>query len=506
MSCQEIFASSMTPTGITCYIVKASYFSSNHTPLTGEKRETAEAAKRKATEILRDALKKKDRVLLEEPQDLVFGDSRHPKFWMERHAILTEELVRGLISELEVVKFMEDRTNEKWVAYVYPTTGDKTVYLCKPFWELSTDLREKSQPGTLIHETSHFLGTHDTTYSNESIYVACRGKLVKSKSDPSAPDLKPLAKAVLNANNIKYEFEITLNHKGRYENGRYSCCGEKAENSVCQSAVPEEFLACNFRDREATLLSRGHSPGKTVDEVVQSLSRARDRLQKHFHELQETADDIDTVHKGATVANVAGGAVGIAGGITTFVGLSLAPVTFGASLIVSLTGFAVATAGGLTSAAATTTDMVASKVKKETVEKLLLECQAELGNIKKDTEIICEHIQCLESYGNSDFMFPFAQIGAGAGRAALNIPKMVKAGQLLANAGKVARFAGAATHILTAVPLGLDVFFVAKDSVKLHNGTKTELAAKIREAVNEMEQVTRQVSEMCMALTAGKQE
>ncbi|CAM5146761.1 unnamed protein product [Eretmochelys imbricata] len=150
--------------------------------------------------------------------------------------------------------------------------------------------------------------------------------------------------------------------------------------------------------------------------------------------------------------------------------------------------------------------MVASKVKKETVEKLLLECQAELGNIKKDTEIICEHIQCLESYGNSDFMFPFAQIGAGAGRAALNIPKMVKAGQLLANAGKVARFAAAATHILTAVPLGLDVFFVAKDSVKLHNGAKTELAAKIREAVNEMQQVTRQVSEMCMALTAGKQE
>lgn len=222
---------------------------SNLTPLTEEKRKTAEAAKQKAMEILRDALKKKDRVLMEKPQDLVFGDSRDPKFWMERHAILTEELVRGLISELEVVKFMEDRTNEKWVAYVYSKSGDKTVYLCKPFWELSTDLREKSQPGTLIHEASHFLGTHDITYSEASIYVACRGKLVKSKSDPSAPDLKPLAKAVLNANNIKYEFEITLNHKGRYENGRYSCCGEKAVNSVCESTVPNEFLACNSRDR-----------------------------------------------------------------------------------------------------------------------------------------------------------------------------------------------------------------------------------------------------------------
>ncbi|XP_039350359.1 apolipoprotein L3-like, partial [Mauremys reevesii] len=371
------------------------------------------------------------------------------------------------------------------------------------FWEASTDLGEGSQPGILIHEASHFLGIRDITYSKETISVACRGKLAKLKvdSEPSVPDLNPLEKAVLNANNIQYEFEITLNHKGRYENGKYSCCGEKAVNSVCEKAVPDEFLIHYFRESSPER--------KKINEVLQSLLPARDRLQKLFPELREIADDIDMVHKGATIANITGGAVGIAGGITTIVGLCLAPVTFGASLIVSLTGLAVSTAGGLTSAAATTTDIVASKVKKETVEKLLQECQAELGNIIKA-------IQCLESYGDIAFMFAFSQIGSGAGRAVLNTIKMVKAGQLLANAGRAARFAGAATHVLTALTLALDIFFVAKDSVDLHKGAKTELAANIREAVNEMEKVIVQVNEMeqmiCQinemykALTADKQE
>ncbi|XP_065417389.1 uncharacterized protein LOC135974288 [Chrysemys picta bellii] len=503
MSCQEIFMSIITPTGIKCYIFKESYSSSKHTPLTEEKRKMAEVAKQKAMEILRDALKKQDRVLMEKPQDLVFGDSGNPKFWMERHAILTEELVRRLISELEAVKFKEDLTRKYTYAYVYSESGDKTVYLCPQFWKASTDLGEGSQPGILIHEASHFLGIRDITYSKESIDVACRGKLVKLKvgSERSVPDLNSLAKAILNASNIEYEFEITLNHKGRYENGRYSCCGEKAKNSVCERAVPDEFLDCNFQ---------GSFPGrKKINEVVQSLLRARDKLQRHFPELRKTADDIDWVHKGATIANVTGGTVGIAGGITTIVGLCLAPVTFGASLIVSLTGLAVSTAGGLTSAAATTTDIVTSKVKKETVEKLLQECQTELDNIEKA-------IKLLESYGDIAFVFAIPQIGSGAGRAVLNIMKMVKAGQLLANVGRIAKFAGAATHVLTGVTLGLDIIFVAKDSVDLHNGAKTELAAKIREAVNEMEQVIgqvnemeqviHQVNEMYKALTADKQE
>nr|XP_006110231.1 uncharacterized protein LOC102446540 [Pelodiscus sinensis] len=441
-------------------------------------------------ETLRDALKKKDRVLMEVPQYLVFGESGEPRFWMERHAILTEKLVRGLISELGAVTFKEDlrkeiggKSREHTYAYVYPTAGDRTVYLCPLFWKAPAHLGEDSQPGTLIHEVSHFLGVRDLTYSKAGITVACRGKLVKSASDPDS-----LGKALRNANNIEYEFEITLNHKGGYENGRYLCCGETAENSVCERAVPDEFLDCSL---EASLSGK-----KEINQtLMELLSVARDRLQEHLAKLRKLAEDIDNVHRGATIANITGGAVGIAGGITTIAGLCLTPFTFGASLGLSLAGLAAATAGGLTSAAATTTDMITSASKKETVAKLLENCQTEVGNISKCAEIFQKHVQRLESCGDNAFI-AVAQIGAGAGRVVLNATKMVKAGQLLANAGRVARFAGTATRILTGVTLGLDIFFVAKDSVELHQGAETELARNIREAVNEMEKMIDQVNEL----------
>ncbi|EMP41823.1 Peptidyl-Lys metalloendopeptidase [Chelonia mydas] len=358
----------------------------NLTPLTREKRQIAEAAKQKAMEILRDALKKKDRVLMEKPQDLVFGDSRHPKFWMERHAILTEELVRGLISELEVVKFMENRTREETYAYVYPTTGDKTVYLCPLFWEASADLKKDSQSGTLIHEVSHFLGIHDITYSEASICVACSGELVKSKSDPSAPDLKSLRKAVLNANNIEYEFEITLNHKGRYENGRYSCCGEKAVNSVCESAVPNEFLACNSRDSEKRM---------NIGEIMKkSFLPTAKRLQGHVNQLRNIADEVDETHKNATKSNVCGGSMGIVG------------------VVAGLAGLDVSTGGLITDAAATITDGVTSSNKQNEVEKILKQCQGMLKPIVTEFKIYRD--------GHDTDSSPVLKTSLGAGKTGLS--------------------------------------------------------------------------------------
>ncbi|XP_067426026.1 uncharacterized protein [Emydura macquarii macquarii] len=500
MSCQDLSVSSKTPNGKTCSTSALPPYSSNKgVPLTEEKRNIAEAAKQTALEILRDALRKKDRVLMERPQDLFFSDCGDPRFWMERHAVLTEELVTSLIAELEAVKFKEDLTRESCYAYVYSKSRDKTVYLCPPFWKSSTKLGEYSQPGILIHEVSHFLGTRDISYSKASIYVACRGKLVESSPDHPVPDLNPLEKAVLNANNIMYEFEITLKHKGKYENGQYSCCGEKAENSVCERAVPDQFLIHGFRE--------SCSVRQDIDEILKwSLLPARDRLKSLLAELLEIADTLDKIHRGATIAKITGGSVGIAGGITAIVGLALAPVTFGASLIVSITGLAVSTAGGLTSAAATATDMGTTHVKKETTEKLLKECQEELEHIERHTNSICEKFQHLEGFGGKDFMSAVTQIGSGTGRVVLNTMKIVKAGQLLANAGRIARFAGAVTGVLTALALVFDIFFVAKDSMEYHKGAKSELAGKIREAVNKMEQVICLIDQFCRELTSDKQE
>jgi peptidyl-Lys metalloendopeptidase len=77
-------------------------------------------------------------------------------------------------------------------AYVYP--NDHKVYLCEQFWRASASLAYNSQPGTLIHEATHFddVGaTDDHRYGD----VACRGLAL------AEPDL-----AVNNADN--YEFFV----------------------------------------------------------------------------------------------------------------------------------------------------------------------------------------------------------------------------------------------------------------------------------------------------------
>ncbi|XP_067423697.1 apolipoprotein L1-like [Emydura macquarii macquarii] len=244
-----------------------------------------------------------------------------------------------------------------------------------------------------------------------------------------------------------------------------------------------------------------------IDEILKgSLLPARDRLERLLAELRGIADTLDKIHRGATIAKITGGSVGIAGGITAIVGLCLAPVTFGASLIVSMTGLAVATAGGLTNAAATVTDVGTSHIKKETTEKLLKECEEELKHIEEYARSISEKCQIMKGYGDKDFKSAFAQIGSGAGRSILNAIKMAEAGQLLLNAGRIARLAAVATGVLTALTLGFDIFFVAKDSMEYHKGAKSELAGEIREAVKDMEQVIGKVDQFCRELTADKQE
>ncbi|KYO25245.1 hypothetical protein Y1Q_0012397 [Alligator mississippiensis] len=220
-------------------------------PLTEDKAKIAEAARQSALEILRDALKKKDRVLMETPQDLISRDSEEPMLWMERYAVLMEQWVRDLISVLEKAKFMENPSTQQLYTYVYTESGDKAIYLCPLFWAAPRHLDKDSQPGTLIHKASHFLGTCDITYEPFSFYVTCRGVMVKNSStDPDSPKFLPLVTAVLNANNIQHKFERTLRHRGDYKQGRYSCCGETARSSVCESAVPDAFLVCRNNGSE----------------------------------------------------------------------------------------------------------------------------------------------------------------------------------------------------------------------------------------------------------------
>lgn len=81
--------------------------------------------------------------------------------------------------------------------------------------------------------------------------------------------------------------------------------------------------------------------------------------------------------------------------------------------------------------------------------------------------------------------------GGRAGKAlVINTESLINTVQVLSVAGtaaKAAQVMSITTGVMSGLFLALDVFFLAKDSMELKKGAKTEFAAKIREVCKELQ-------------------
>ncbi|KAJ8001502.1 hypothetical protein DPEC_G00170150 [Dallia pectoralis] len=208
--------------------------SSYITELRGEKLQVAVETRQATMEILKDALRKG---FYGHPVSFYYSCSE-PVDSYKFSCIPTEKILRDLLQKTEEVLFKEDSDpeNSDTFAYVYP--NDDVVYLCAEFWRAPNHLCKDSKPGTLIHEASHLLGTDDITYEHLTVELyELYGTLLGKSSYVEGDDGKMHCReelAQVNANSLEYEFETVINHEGRYEDGRYSCCEETLKNSVCR--------------------------------------------------------------------------------------------------------------------------------------------------------------------------------------------------------------------------------------------------------------------------------
>ncbi|XP_034532599.1 uncharacterized protein si:cabz01007802.1 isoform X3 [Notolabrus celidotus] len=226
-------------------------------------------------------------------------------------------------------------------------------------------------------------------------------------------------------------------------------------------------------------------------------------LQQRILELLSLADDADLFHKKTVSASIGGGVASVAGSITTITGLILAPFTMGTSLIVTAVGIGVATAGGLTSASANITDTVHSKTDRKKVEKMIQDYEAEMKDIKDCLEFVQEGMEKLEEWNFEEYAESISKKhlnqnvkhvmkeGGRAGKAlVINTESLISTVQVLGTAGtaaKAAQVMSVTTGVMSGLFLALDVFFLAKDSVELNKGAKTEFAAKIREVCKDLQ-------------------
>ncbi|XP_056884304.1 uncharacterized protein apold1b isoform X3 [Takifugu flavidus] len=226
-------------------------------------------------------------------------------------------------------------------------------------------------------------------------------------------------------------------------------------------------------------------------------------LQQRILELLQLADAADSFHKKTVTASVGGGVASVAGSITTITGLILAPFTAGTSLIVTAVGIGVATAGGLTSASANITDTVHSKTDRKKVETMIQGYQEEIKDIKECLDFLQEGMEMLAEWDFDKFSDSIAKKhlnqnvkhvmkeGGRAGKAlVINTESLIGTIQVLNVAGgaaKAAQVMSVTTGVMSGLFLALDVFFLAKDSMELKKGAKTEFALKIREVCKELQ-------------------
>ncbi|XP_033182383.1 uncharacterized protein LOC113172247 isoform X8 [Anabas testudineus] len=252
-------------------------------------------------------------------------------------------------------------------------------------------------------------------------------------------------------------------------------------------------------------------------------SERAESLWKHVIDLHSIADGLDKFNKNTKIAQITGGSTSAVGGIATIAGLALAPVTLGTSLIVTAVGLGVATAGGLTSAGAGISNQVNNSMDRKKVEKLVEDYQEKILDLNKCLKFIQQGIENLRKFDlikmkkhayNRDFPVLSSSLyedGAMAGKAILsNANEIMRVVQIAHVAGSTAaravQVASMATGVLTGLFVGMDIYFVAKDSKELKKGAKSEFAAKIREVATQLHDGLVELNRIRVELQCNTQE
>ncbi|XP_057596431.1 apolipoprotein L2-like [Hippopotamus amphibius kiboko] len=226
-------------------------------------------------------------------------------------------------------------------------------------------------------------------------------------------------------------------------------------------------------------------------------------LEMLIEKLQALADNAEKVHRDCTISNVAAASAGAASGVLTILGLALAPVTAGVSLALSATGLGLGAAAAVTSVSTGIVEYVsrssaeteASRLMSSGVNKwkMLLEVLKSNPQIVYTTKTFTEAVDCIEmiiqgqdSVSANPGLAPNVNVFAGTGRISVSgiqhVEGAIKGTALAMTKG--ARIIGAAT---AGVFLLVDVGFLVKESMHLHEGAKSESADRLRQQAWELE-------------------
>ncbi|XP_076018674.1 uncharacterized protein LOC143010295 isoform X2 [Genypterus blacodes] len=193
--------------------------------------------------------------------------------------------------------------------------------------------------------------------------------------------------------------------------------------------------------------------------------------------LHAIADDISTFHHKAKIAGITGGTTTAVGGVTAIAGLALAPLTFGTSLLLTVVGVGMATAGGITSASAAISDNVNNMHDRKKVEVVLQEYEGHLLDIAKVLHFVNHGVYKLRGH-------PFLRSGTQHYSEDWEVRRAVQMISMVDSPVMRAKdIVDDAVASVQGLFKGMDKFFI-KDSRELKKGCKKQVVFQIKEVAS----------------------
>nr|XP_019950000.1 PREDICTED: apolipoprotein L2-like [Paralichthys olivaceus] len=260
---------------------------------------------------------------------------------------------------------------------------------------------------------------------------------------------------------------------------------------------------------------------ESCSDFITDFSKRQPRMLEFLNELEKSATQLDRMNMGAKISSVAGSSVGATGGVLSIVGLALMPVTAGLSLALTATGIGLGITSGVNSLVTTATEIGVNATQQKKAREVfqsfmedvqsLQEClykvtsQADskieesiievalgiskglgtVGAIGKGIDAIVDASSAIKLLKSEEVIAGVGKVVVEEGKSLRNVPRVAAdipdIGQAVAKGPlALSKSARAGLIAVNALFLGMDIFFICKDSISLAKGNKTEISLFIR--------------------------
>lgn len=206
------------------------------------------------------------------------------------------------------------------------------------------------------------------------------------------------------------------------------------------------------------------------------MMKRSESLRNTITEFSSISDSLDKLQKKTKTMGIAGGTTGAVGGVTAVVGIALAPVTMGASLIATAVGAGmVASAGGMGAHTAKANKKIVNRM---TVEKLVNEYQTNIVDLEHCLDFILSGMNELRRHDIARLQ------RAGAQSEAVRMAHLSQS--VFSNMNSNTRAPAAPTggmsseRLLLAFSKEMDQYFTEKDGQKLKKLNKSKFSGRVR--------------------------